>query len=301
MKKPFLLFLVVFAGTLFSFDRFYDISLTTDFTKLRERSHVDFNSQAGFPLKGRSILINPRISLYFDGTMDVSLATGMRHEFKYGTLGHHVFLDSSSLKNVHFQQVGHSLDFLTPNFDYRINYYHPLVKSQTTQKYLFSSHKWVEAEIIWKNKFCQVGIGPKYDLFNKEWGSQVRAIVPFKFFSLGTLFSYEKNTGFSGCFSLSFRLFSTPRSSLLHAPICHRSRVQYSKQVIVVPPPVVPKRQETKPDLDKPKENPPEQEIPVPANQDPIVSPNDEAIIPPPPRTPHWWDFFFRHSQDKIE
>lgn len=291
MKKLITAF-TFFIGSLFSFDRFFDISLTTDFANLKEYSHVDLNSEVAFPFSNRAVLLNPRLSIFFDGTMDASVAAGLRHEFKYGTLGHHVFWDSSGTKEAHFHQIGHSLDFLTPRFDFRLNYYHPITKEQSSKKYLFSPHKWMEAETIWKNRFCQIGIGPKYNLFNQEWGSQARLVVPFKFFSIGGLVGYEKSKGISGCVSLSFRLFSTPRTSLLQAPICHRSRVQYSKQVIYVPPPVIPKREEPL----KAEQQPKPQSVVVKPASDP--SQLESVVQPPPPPPKHWWNFFF--PQNKV-
>lgn len=266
-------------------DRFFDISLTTDFSNLKQRSHIDVNSQASFPVSSKMFILNPRISIYFDGTMDLSMASGLRHELPWGTLGHHVFWDTSALKNARFHQIGHSLDFLTPKFDYRLNYYHPITKEQISTKYFLSSHNWAEFEMTWKNSFCQIGLGPKYDFFRNEWGTQLRTLVPFKFFSIGSLLSYEKSNGFAGCFSLSFRLFSLPRPSFLHSPISHRSRVQYSKQVIPILRPTIMKR----PDPLHPKKEPSE--------DNPIIVKSDD--VEPPKEQEK--DFFFRSQNRKTQ
>ena len=302
MKKIIFLSVVGLSANLFSFDRFFDISLTTDFANLKERSHIDFNSQAAFPFSNKAFLLNPRLSVFFDGTMDVSVATGLRYEFEFGTLGHHLFWDSSGNKDAHFHQLGHSLDFLTPIFDFRVNYYHPITKEQTDEKFIISPHRWVEGEVVWKNRFCQLGLGPKYDLFKKRWGSQARIVFPFRFFSIGSLISHDKNNGVSGCFSLSFRLFSTPRQSFLQSPICHRSRVQYSKQVIVIPPPVIGKRLENKSD------QAPKTEVTSSTVGSPSVDEsNDVDEFPPSPPEPSepappksWWNFFFRSLKNNL-
>jgi hypothetical protein len=303
MKKSLFLISLLWFCQLFSIDRFFDLSINTDFSNLKERSHIDLNTQAIVPFQQRSMIINPRLSVFFDGTMDASVAMGMRHDISYGILGHHVFWDSSWVKGARFHQIGHSLDFLTESLDFRINYYHPITTEQESNIFLFSSHRWIEAETVLKTNLLHIGIGPKYDLFQKTWGAQARFIVPLKFFSIGTLVSHENATGWSGCFSLSFRLYSSARDSLLSHPVCHRSRVQYSKEIIYVAPPVIQKPSEQKTEI-KIEIEEPKQEITIIVQEPevdiaPPVAITPPTVLPPvpPPAKPSWWSFFFRTHQ----
>lgn len=309
MKWLIFVLLTFFTDNLISFDRFLDINLTTDFSNLKQRSHIDFNSQAVVPFSKQAFLLNPRISLFFDGSMDVSLATGLRHQLNGGTLGHHLFWNSTATRDAHFHQIGHSLEFLSETFDYRINYYHPITKDQVYKNYLVSPHRWIETEIVYKHPAFQIGAGPKYDLFQKAFGIQAKVTIPFQFFSVGTLISYDKINKFSGAISVSFRLYGTPRNKLTESPIQYQSRVQYSKELIFIPPPPEPKKRENQKQLaTKPKVE--EQKVEIAIEDPPIIS--EETIVaapvehPPvmndPPKSKSWWDFFFhpRHHVDPI-
>lgn len=291
--KSLIFVLIMASGSLFSLDRFLDINLTTDFTNLKERSHVDFNSQAVVPFKSRALLLSPRISLFFDGSMDVSVATGLRHQTPFGVVGHHVFWDSTGTKDAHFHQIGHSLDLLTKNFDYRINYYHPVTKQQTYKNFLVSPHRWVESEIVYKHRLFHIGAGPKYDIFDKLWGAQAKITFPFNYFSVGSIASYDNRNGFSGSISLSFRLYGTTRKNSLESPIYHQSRVQYSKEYIFQPPPPEKKRQseEEESKKDAASQNDPKEVTTTPIIDPVAPEPSDETPPPPPPKS--WWNFFF--------
>lgn len=286
MKRLIFITILLSNAALSALDRFLDINLTTDFNNLKERSHVDFNSQAVVPFTNRSLLLSPRISVFFDGSMDVSVATGIRHQTPLGILGHHVFWDSTGARDAHFHQIGHSLDFLTDLFDYRINYYHPITKQQVYKKFLVSPHRWIESEIVYKHSLFHVGMGPKYDLFDKQWGAQAKVTVPFNYFSIGSIASYDRRSGFSASISLSFRLYGTPRKSAMESPIYHQSRVQYSKELVFIPPPPQKKRHPEKDHVKeevKPSDKPQENEATDP--------PDEKTPPPPPPKS--WWDFFF--------
>ena len=212
-----------------------DVGFLTDLANFKKGSHFDVSAQLSQTFGSKGFLVNPRFSIFADGTVDVSLAGGIRHDLGFGVLGHHVFWDCSTLKEVKFNQFGHSLDLLTERFDYRINYYHPLVEKQRGQKYVYTSHRWVEGEMIWKNDFCQVGGGPKFDFFDQKVGVQARLMIPFKYVHVSTMASYDPKNKLSGCFSISFPLFNNPRKSPMHAPIFHRTRVQYTQELIEIP------------------------------------------------------------------
>lgn len=294
MKSLIFVLILLYNTVVFPLDRFLDINLTTDFTNLKERSHVDFNSQAVVPFSNRAFLLNPRISIYFDGSMDVSVATGLRHQTRVGTLGHHVFWDSTGTKDAHFHQIGHSLEFLTDMFDYRINYYHPITKDQIYKNFLVSPHRWFESEMVYKHALFHVGAGPKYDLFDKKWGAQAKVVVPFKYFSIASLIGYDKKKGCTAAISLSFRLYGTPRKSSMESPIQYQSRVQYSKELIFIPPPPESKKRES-------DEKTVIVAVPEETNAIVVASTNDEpatppSFPPPPPKPKTWWDFFFRQE-----
>ena len=293
MKRLIFIAMLLSSSAVSALDRFLDINLTTDFTNLKERSHVDFNSQAVIPFPNRALLLSPRISIFFDGSMDVSVATGLRHQTSWGVLGHHIFWDSTGTKDAHFHQVGHSLDFLTDMFDYRINYYHPITKEQVYKKFLVSPHKWIESEVIYKHDLFHLGAGPKYDLFDGQFGFQAKATVPFSYFSVGAIGSYDQRNGLCGAVSLSFRLYGTPRKNSLESPIYHQSRVQYSKEQIFIPPPPPKKKHPAKHDKKADYEEV-EKEDETP--QEPLALIPDEIPAPPPPPPPRpWWQFFFRN------
>ena len=293
MKSLIFVLILLWTNCVTCLDRFLDINLTTDFANLKQRSHVDFNSQAVVPFSTRAFLLNPRISLFFDGSMDVSLATGLRHQFTAGTLGHHVFWNSTATRDAHFHQIGHSLEFLTDMFDYRFNHYHPVSKQQEFKKYMVSPHRWSEFDVIYKHPMFQIGVGPKYDFFQKTLGMQGKVTFPFQHFSVGSMISYDNINRLSGCVSVSFRLYGTARKSAMESPIQYQSRVIYSKEPIFVPPP----KQSKKRVCDKPAVHvAKKEEVPV-ILPEPI---KEEITDVPVVKPKSWWNFFFRAPQKNL-
>ena len=288
----YLIFVLItfFTNSLRCIDRFLDINLTTDFSNLKQRSHVDFNSQAVVPFSKQAFLLNPRITIFFDGSLDVSLASGLRHQLKYGTLGHHVFWNSTATRDARFHQIGHSLEFLTDQFDYRVNYYHPITKDQQYKNFLVSPHRWVESEMIYKHRIFHVGAGPKYNLFEKAWGVQAKLSFPFQYFSIGSLVSYDTTNKFSSAISISFRLYGTPRKKSIDSPIHYQSRVLYSKELIFIPPPPESKkREDDKNTIVKTDKEP--SNLPIAnATEQPT---NNQPVVIPPTKPKSWWNFFF--------
>src|SRR6476469_9189525 len=101
--------LMAFVPSYAEVEKHLDIGLITDFTKFIERTHFDINTQLSYEFPNHSLILNPRFSLFFDGTVDLSVACGMRHQTPFGIVGHHLFWDCSTLKEVKFNQLGHSL------------------------------------------------------------------------------------------------------------------------------------------------------------------------------------------------
>lgn len=228
-------------------DGFFDLSVNTDFADMEHRSHIDMTTLVVTPLQTktpRALLLTPRVSVFFDGTMDFSAAVGMRHQTPWGVLGHHVFWDGTSFKGANFHQLGGSLDFLTETLDFRVNYYHPVTKYQSYESMMFSSHKWMESEVVLKTAGFLLGAGPTYDLFTNTWGLQSKATIPMNMVNFSVVSAYDALNKFSTSFSISFRLYNSLRESLLHDPVSHKSRVQCSKEYAFVPStykkPVVP-------------------------------------------------------------
>lgn len=271
---------MLWTATAFSFNKYLDIELVSEVSHLEQKMHIDVGAEGAFLMGEKVFIVNPKLSLFLDKSMDASIATGMRYKTALGCFGHHIFWDSSSTKDGHFNQIGTSFDLLTDFFDYRINYYHPLTRKQKTEEILSRSHRWVESEVIFKHPYFQVGMGPKYNLFEKEWGTQMRISVPFHHFNIEAFISHDSKNKFYGCMSFSFSLYSTPRSDYFDAPISHRSRVQYSKEPIYIPEAQVTKKKD-------------QEELVLIVEKEPKeIVPTAPAEAPEENTHPHWYDFF---------
>jgi hypothetical protein len=268
--------------SLFSFDKYLDVNFVSEISHQEQKMHVDVGTEGSIAMGDKVFIVNPKLSLFLDGSMDASVAAGFRHETSLGYFGHHLFWDSTSTKDGHFNQAGLSIDLLTDGFDYRVNYYHPLTQEKTTDSLVLSPHRWVEGEVIFKHPHFQVGLGPKYNLFDKEWGTQFKVTVPFQHFSVEAFVSHDNKNSFRGCLSFSFSLYSTPRSGYADAPISHRSRVQYSKEPVYIP------------DAQMTKKKTPEEPVVVA-----VVEKEPASIVPipipaPEPKETHWYDFILK-------
>lgn len=274
---------------------YFDMDVSFDPMNMKSRSHVDIapQSSVAFAEANKVWLLTPRFSIYMDGSFDIAMATGLRHTIKSGFLGHHAFWSVSQTGHGKFHQLGHSLDFLTPQWDFRINYYHPVTKTQMDEWFLYSTHKWIESEALWKGKHFNVGLGPRFNFTTNCVGLQSRFVVPFKYFNLGAIVGYDYKSNFTFSLSFSFSLYNSTRSSQLHDPISHKSRVRYDKMELPI-------QNKAK----SPKEEPKKEVIEnLGLVQEETKTEPVEVLPPePPPPTPKsWWTFFFegqRQPQD---
>jgi hypothetical protein len=283
---------------------FFDMDVSFDPMNTKTRSHIDIAPQSAVSFSDKTWLLSPRFSIYLDGSLDIALATGLRHTTPNGYLGHHVFWSVSQTKHGKFHQVGHSLDYLTPNWDFRINYYHPITKTQMDDWFLYSTHIWAESEVLWKGEYFNIGLGPRYNFTTDCIGSQFRFVVPFKYFNLGAILGYDYESQITFSISFSFSLYNSIRSSQLYDPIAHKSRVRYEKIEL----PVYNKAKEPKKEMtenlglikDEPKVAGEATTIvdPIQINE---TIPESEEILPPEPPQPtnkSWWSFFFDGSRN---
>ena len=274
---------------------YFDVEANFDPLDIKNRSFIELNPNTHYSFSDKTWIVSPKLSFYLDGSIDVSCATGVRHTTDAGFIGHHVFWSLSQTSHGNFHQVGHSIDFLTPEWDYRINYYHPLTKNQTDDFFRYDTHKWIESEALWKGNHFNVGFGPKYNFFSRSMGFQTRCVVPFKLFNLGASIGYDHKLGLSGALSLSFNLYSTGHRSQLHGNIAHKSRVRYGKTLL----PTYQKPQKPKHDEGKLDQPAPEDKASEPVDLEPVELPVQNIETPlepviPPVDNGSFWDIFRR-------
>jgi hypothetical protein len=265
---------------------FFDMDVNFDPLGMKAKSHVDIAPQSSVTFSDKAWLLTPRFSIYLDGSFDVASATGLRHTTPHGYVGHHVFWSMSQTGHGKFYQVGHSLDFLTPDWDFRVNYYHPLTETQTDDRFIYSSHIWAETEALWKGDYFNVGLGPRYNFSTNCVGVQTRFVVPFKYFNLGAIVGYDYPSQVTFSFSFSFSLYNSHRSSQLHDPISHKSRVRYERVEL----PIHNKAQKPKKEANKG----------ITENlgfivEEPVVVHPPEPTAPPPKSL---WNFFFEGQRN---
>lgn len=287
----------------FAMDGYFDIESNFDPMNVKQKSYIELSPSTYLPIDDKSWIFNPKLSFYLDGSVDVSMATGMRHTTQNGFLGHHVFWSLSQTKHGSFHQIGHSLDFLTEDWDYRVNYYHPLTKQQTDDLFKYDTHKWTEVEALWKGDHFNIGFGPKYNFSTRSIGLQTRFVIPFKFFNIGACAGYDHKHGFSSALSLSFNIYSTGRRSQLNGNISHKSRVRYGKTILPrYQKPQKHKHDETKLALQPPEDKKPESMV---VEKEPVLEQEIKEIIdttiqdiPVPEVGPDgsWWGIFRRHG-----
>jgi hypothetical protein len=229
MYKTFTSLLVSVPFSLTAMLGFFDMDVSFDPVNMKSRSHVDIAPQSAVSFWDKAWLLTPRFSIYLDGSFDVAIASGLRHTTSLGYLGHHSFWSVSQTKHGKFHQLGHSLDFLTPHWDFRLNYYHPVTKTQMDEWFLYSTHIWAESEVLWKGQHFNVGFGPRYNFTTNCWGAQSRFVIPFKYFNLGAIVGYDHGFLPTISISFSFSLYNSTRTSQLYDPVCHKSRVRYEK------------------------------------------------------------------------
>lgn len=278
---------------------FFDMDVSFDPMNMKSRSHVDIAPQTSVSFSDKAWLLTPRFSIYMDGSFDLALATGIRHSTSYGFIGHHAFWSVSQTKHGNFHQVGHSFDFLTPKWDFRINYYHPITKIQMDEWFLYKSHIWAESEALWKGEHFNIGIGPRYNFTTDCWGSQWRFVVPFKYFNLGAIFGYDYKSQFTFSISFSFSLYNSIRTSQIHDPISHKSRVRYEKIELPIHNKAKEPKKESKREItenlgliiDEPDLT--EDQNPEPVNEAKAETIEIHPPEPTPPAPKSFWSFFF--------
>lgn len=294
MYKILTYFLALLPFSLSAMNGFFDVDVSFDPMNIKARSHIDIAPQSAVSFSDKAWLLTPRFSIYLDGSCDIAVATGLRHTTENGYLGHHAFWSVSQTKHGKFHQVGHSLDYLTPKWDFRVNYYHPITKIQMDDWFLYSTHIWAEGEALWKGEHFNIGFGPRYNFTTDCLGTQLRFVVPFKYFNVGAIVGYDYRSQLLFSISFSFSLYNSTRTSQLHDPISHKSRVRYEKIEL----PIQNKAQKPKEEKKGLTENlgvvkdEPKVEVVV------VVEPKPEAIVvhppePPPASPKSWWTFFF--------
>jgi hypothetical protein len=298
MYKSLISILVSIPFALFAMNGFFDVDVSFDPMNIKSRSHIDIAPQTDFDFGDKTLLFTPRFSMYLDGSCDLAVATGMRHTLENGFLGHHAFWSVSQTKHGKFHQLGHSFDYLTPKWDFRVNYYHPITKTQQDDWFLYSTHIWAESEALWKGQYFNVGLGPRYNFTTDCWGAQSRFVVPFKYFNVGAIIGYDHQSQITFSVSFSFSLYNSTRKSQLHDPISHKSRCRYEKIELPIPNKAKTPKEEQKADKghlgvvkEEPKPEP--KEVPQP---EPEQKPEPTIILPPEPTPPtpkSWWTFFF--------
>jgi hypothetical protein len=273
---------------------FFDLDVCLDPMSMKSRSHIDISPQSVVPFNDKVWLLSPRFSVYMDASLDIALATGLRHTFSKGYFGHHVFWSVSQTAHGKFHQVGHSLDYLTPRWDFRVNYYHPVTKTQMDEWFLYSTHKWAESEVLWKGQHFNVGLGPRYNFTTDCWGVQTRFVVPFKYFNLGAIVGWDYDSLPTFSISFSFSLYNSTRTTQLHDPISHKSRVRYEKIELPVhnkaKEPIEEQKKAIEENLGLVKEEKESGAV--------MEEPKPEIVVvhppEPTPATPKsWWAFFF--------
>lgn len=218
--KYFTILFFSIATALFSADSQVDLRLDTDPSNLQGKSAFNVITTTALQTEDskHAVLFTPEMSFYANGGIDFSVTTTHRHKYKNVVVGHNIFFDRTNAGSFFLDQLGTGFDLLTPRFDFRVNYYHPITN------YAYSplkACKWADSEIFFKTPYFGVGTGPLYNLDMKEWALHSRVIIPFKDFSLnfGGLCG---QAGFSqAIFSISFHLFKPKSQDILISPPCH--------------------------------------------------------------------------------
>lgn len=201
-----------------------DLRIAVDPTDAKNRSHIDFISQTSFDMGRFSFLVNPELAFYLNRSVDFGLSLGHRWPTRIGAFGHHVFFDRSQMPTISVNQFGSGIDWLTPKFDLRANYYHPISPAITLKDRLVKPCKWLEMESVFKTKYFNVAAGPTYNIDSGIFGVQSRFVVPFERFSLGLGGSIDQSGRKETFLLTSFHLYRDKGGEYSNIPASHTKR-----------------------------------------------------------------------------
>lgn len=236
MKR--LLPLLLMPFFLFSYEKGLDVSLSLDPLSVEKGSRVDISHQLFFPFESRLVILNPRMCAYFDNHVDLSFGVGQRHVVKGSLLGYHLFYDFSKHSPMYFHQGAVALEYLTSQFDYRFNYYHPLVDDMSLEKFSYHPHKWMEAEAMWKGDRFSVAVGPVFNVSTQSFSAKARVMIPYKNAVLSAGVECDRSFDLRSFVSLGYQLYNLPKTSE-KVGVGRNNRVRFEQHEIPLslPPP----------------------------------------------------------------
>lgn len=233
MKR--LLPLLLMPFFLFSYEKGLDISLSVDPLSVEKGSRIDINHQMFFPTENSTWIVNPRMCAYFDNHVDLSLGVGHRRACFGNLLGCHLFYDFSKHSPMYFHQGGVALEYLTPFFDYRLNYYHPVVKERVLEEFSYHPHQWMEAEAVWKGSRFSVAAGPAYNLSTQTFSAKGRVMVPYQNLVVSAGLEMDTSLDLRSFVSVGYQLYNLPKSRD-KVGVGRNNRVRFAQQEVAVPP-----------------------------------------------------------------
>lgn len=218
MKK--LLLFLVLPLFCFGFERFkldeselekgIECFLTVDPFHPNQKSKADFHSYIMMPVGSSFMVFSPRIGTYLDGSLDLSVGVGSRHQIGENVFGYHAFWDYSVSGSLSLHQVSPSIEYITPDFDVRVNYYHPLDSYKLKNGMVYFPQRWMETEAIFKTPYFHIGGGPVYNLSSKIFGAKVKISVPFQYFTVSSTAYLSSNSDKNySCVSVGIPLYSS--------------------------------------------------------------------------------------------
>jgi hypothetical protein len=215
---------VVFASQIVAADSMLDLRVAVDPYDAKNRSHIDVVSQTFYETSHGWLLINPEIAFYLNRSVDFGCSFGYRWKTKYGAMGHHVFFDRAQMPKISINQIGASLDWITPAFDLRTSYYHPITPPILYKNAFIRPCKWAEVELLIKNRYCNIGVSPNVNIESLVYGVSGKVVFPFEYFSLGVGAAVDQTGSKQGFLITSFHLYKNKGSSVGGQPAVHNRR-----------------------------------------------------------------------------
>jgi len=244
--------LATIPNALCALDHSVDFSINHDSDRDLRHPSVSLNGHFTHEMDKWLFLASQEVSVCFNKEMNMSAGIGARRMFKnenFGfdeALGVNIFWDHSRFRNFNVHQIGYGIEYLTPKWSFRANFYHPVTDNKSiyssraiimsSKEIVYAKQRWTDLSVTYKGRNLSLTAGPTYNYTTKKWGTKVGIAIPINdSLSFGVANEWTKDGGAATGFSISYRLFGKGSDFFVGDPVIRSPHVKYSKTVINPP------------------------------------------------------------------
>lgn len=200
---------------------------------------------------GSYYLVNPRLHADKSGMFSGGLGLGVRKDFGKAYAGVHVFGDYSYFYGSQHFQVGPCFEYIHPKWDFTLNYYHPISKSQILDESMVKGVNHIDGNIFYKMRYADIGIEPSYNIRSNEFGAVAHIAIPTVFGNIKLSAGRNSRHGDHAKIGISMPIYGAICSThnpkvRRHIGIVHEIKEIVKPVIIEEPVIVVPEEEEEK-------------------------------------------------------